>query len=154
VDEAMPVHVGTAVLVTGDTYEKKAKLLAVGRGPCRNAVQTSASWLSRGSCQRQSVPPAAANLGQPRPISRSGLADRPYQGLAFDTGGGHWCKQLNGWIFPEAKREQVVAAMGDDISEEQVVHAPKPSVDANATLLVSRHKKARPLHCSAASTHA
>ena len=23
----MPVHVGTAVLVTGDTYEKKAKLL-------------------------------------------------------------------------------------------------------------------------------
>jgi len=43
--------VGTAVLVTGDTYEKKAKLLAVGRGPCRNAVQTSASWLSRGSCQ-------------------------------------------------------------------------------------------------------
>ena len=32
---AMPVHVGTAVLVTGDTYEKKAKLLAVGRGPCR-----------------------------------------------------------------------------------------------------------------------
>ena len=71
-------------------------------------------------------------------------------GLAFDTGGGHWCKQLNGWIFPEAKREQVVAAMGDDISEEQVVHAPKPSVDANATLLVSRHKKA----AHAASTHA
>jgi hypothetical protein len=88
------------------------------------------------------MPLAAPGVGQPRPIGRLGRADRPYQGLAFDTGGGHWCKQLNGWIFPEAKREQVVAAMGDDISEEQVVHAPKPSVDANATLLVSRHKKA------------
>ena len=33
----MPVHVGSAVLVTGDTYEKKAKLLAIGRGPCREA---------------------------------------------------------------------------------------------------------------------
>ena len=33
--------------------------------------------------------------------------------------------------------------MGDDISEEQVSHVVKPSVDANATLLVSRHKKAR-----------
>ena len=32
--------------------------------------------------------------------------------------------------------------MGDDISEEQVSHVVKPSVDANATLLVSRHKKA------------
>ena len=29
----MPVHIGSAVLVTGDTYEKKAKLLAVGRRP-------------------------------------------------------------------------------------------------------------------------
>ncbi len=96
------------------------------------------------------MPLAAPRVGQPRPIGRLGRADRPYQGLAFDTGGGHWCKQLNGWIFPEAKREQVVAAMGDDISEEQVVHAPKPSVDANATLLVSRHKKA----AHAASTHA
>ena len=35
----MPVHVGSAVLVTGDTYEKKAKLLAIGRGPCREALQ-------------------------------------------------------------------------------------------------------------------
>ena len=82
----MPVHIGSAVLVTGDTYEKKAKLIAIGQG--------------------------------------------------------HWCKQLNGWIFPESSRAQVVAAMGDDISEEQVLHTPTPSVDANATLLVSRHKKA------------
>ena len=29
----MPVHIGSAVLITGDTYEKKAKLLAVGRRP-------------------------------------------------------------------------------------------------------------------------
>ena len=29
----MPVNIGSAVLVTGDTYEKKAKLLAVGRRP-------------------------------------------------------------------------------------------------------------------------
>ena len=83
---SMPVHIGSAVLVTGDTYEKKAKLIAIGQG--------------------------------------------------------HWCKQLNGWIFPESSRAQVVAAMGDDISEEQVLHTPTPSVDANATLLVSRHKKA------------
>ena len=82
----MPVHIGSAVLVTGDTYEKKAKLIAIGQG--------------------------------------------------------HWCKQLNGWIFPESSRAQVVAAMGDDISEEQVLHTPTPSMDANATLLVSRHKKA------------
>ena len=27
------------MLVTGDTYEKKAKLLAIGRGPCREALQ-------------------------------------------------------------------------------------------------------------------
>ena len=77
---------------------------------------------------------ASASLDQPR-AALTGLCFR-------HTGGGHWCKQLNGWIFPEAKREQVVAAMGDDVTEEQVVHAPKPSVNANATLLVSRHKKA------------
>ena len=82
----MPVHVGSAVLVTGDTYEKKAKLIAIG--------------------------------------------------------GGTWCKQLNGWIFPESSRAQVVAAMGDDISEQQISQKPTPSVDASATLLVSRHKKA------------
>ena len=28
----MPVHVGSAVLVTGDTYEKKAKLIAISGG--------------------------------------------------------------------------------------------------------------------------
>ena len=52
-------------------------------------------------------------------------------GLAFDTGGGHWCKQLNGWIFPEDKRDQVVAAMGDDISEEQVSHVVTPTLTPN-----------------------
>ena len=129
----MPVHIGSAVLITGDTYEKKAKLLAVGRRPTSKgkAAQAPAClWLRASRWLLQ----ASASLDQPR-AALTGLCFR-------HTGGGHWCKQLNGWIFPEAKREQVVAAMGDDVTEEQVVHAPKPSVNANATLLVSRHKKA------------
>eukprot|EP00964_Phaeocystis_antarctica_P073514 scaffold45106_cov54-Phaeocystis_antarctica.AAC.2 len=82
----MPVHVGSAVLVTGDTYEKKAKLIAIGRDLCRKArvAQASASWRSGGSCQRQSMPLAAPSFGPPRPISRFGRAGRPYQGLGFD----------------------------------------------------------------------
>ena len=42
-------------------------------------AQTSASWLSGGPFQCQSVPQAAPSFGQPRPISRLGRAGRPYR---------------------------------------------------------------------------
>ena len=129
----MPVHIGSAVLITGDTYEKKAKLIAVGRRPTSKGKAAQAPACLSLQASRWLLQ-ASASLDQPR-AALTGLCFR-------HTGGGHWCKQLNGWIFPEAKREQVVAAMGDDVTEEQVVHAPKPSVNANATLLVSIHKKA------------
>ena len=41
-------------------------------------AQTSASWRSGGLCQRQIAPQAAPGAGQPRPVSRSGGAGRPY----------------------------------------------------------------------------
>ena len=43
------------------------------------AAQTSASWLSGGPFQGQTVPQAALSFGQPRPISRLGRAGRPYR---------------------------------------------------------------------------
>ena len=64
----MPVHIGSAVLITGDTYEKKAKLLAVGRRPTSKGKATQAPMAT-------GVTMAAAGLGQPRPAS--GRADRP-----------------------------------------------------------------------------
>ena len=51
-----------------------------------SAARASASWLSGGVSQRQSMPQAARSFGQPRPISRLGRAGRPiglfYTGLA------------------------------------------------------------------------
>ena len=88
----MPVHVGSAVLVTGDTYSAKATLKSIG--------------------------------------------------------GGAWCAPLNGWVFPESKRAAVAAALGGDASADASdaaaaePPAPAPSVDANATLLLAKHKKA------------
>eukprot|EP00964_Phaeocystis_antarctica_P149228 scaffold116294_cov63-Phaeocystis_antarctica.AAC.5 len=40
-------------------------------------AQASASWLSGGLFQRQSMPQAAPNSGQPRPIGLMGRAGRP-----------------------------------------------------------------------------
>tara|TARA_B110001452_G_scaffold173627_1_gene145509 strand:+ start:1125 stop:1739 length:615 start_codon:yes stop_codon:yes gene_type:complete len=90
----MPVHVGSAVLVTGDTYSAKATLKSIG--------------------------------------------------------GGAWCAPLNGWVFPESKRAAVASALGvdatagADASDAAAAEppAPTPSVDANATLLLGKHKKA------------
>eukprot|EP00964_Phaeocystis_antarctica_P073327 scaffold44985_cov68-Phaeocystis_antarctica.AAC.6 len=42
-------------------------------------AQASASWLSGGGFQRQSMPQAAPSFGQPRPISRSRCAGQPYR---------------------------------------------------------------------------
>ena len=42
-------------------------------------AQPSASWRSGGCLQRQIMPQAVPNFGQPRPISRSGRAGRPYR---------------------------------------------------------------------------
>ena len=40
-------------------------------------AQTSASWTSGGSSQRQIMPQAAPSFGQPRPIRRLGLSVQP-----------------------------------------------------------------------------
>ena len=48
-------------------------------------AQASASWHSGGTARRQSTPPAAPSVGQPRPISRLGPCWHPgHAGLGFD----------------------------------------------------------------------
>eukprot|EP00322_Chrysochromulina_rotalis_P016293 CAMPEP_0115858134 /NCGR_PEP_ID=MMETSP0287-20121206/15941_1 /TAXON_ID=412157 /ORGANISM="Chrysochromulina rotalis, Strain UIO044" /LENGTH=217 /DNA_ID=CAMNT_0003312389 /DNA_START=44 /DNA_END=697 /DNA_ORIENTATION=- len=63
-----------------------------------------------------------------------------------EVGEGAWCKTLNGWVFPEAKRAEVEAACkagGALVENGQAAKvAPTPSTDANAALKVVRHKKA------------
>ena len=58
----MPVHIGSAVLITGDTYEKKAKLLAVGRRPTSKGKAAQAYGYGRhdGLCRPR---PASTSLG-------------------------------------------------------------------------------------------
>jgi hypothetical protein len=62
------------------------------------------------------------------------------------VGEGAWCKTLNGWVFPESKRDEVEAACkagGATVETGQSVKAaPIPSTNANAVLKVVRHKKA------------
>ena len=90
----MPVNIGSAVLVTGDTYSAKGTLKSIG--------------------------------------------------------GGAWCAPLNGWVFPESKRAAIATALGVDASTSTdasdaaaaALPAPSPSVDMNATLLLSKHKRA------------
>merc|ERR1712167_34148 len=63
-------------------------------------------------------------------------------------GGGSWCKPLQGWVFPEEKRAEVVAALSKIGPVTQGVAAmPKaepfePSKGANATLTIEPYKKA------------
>ena len=70
--------------------ENKGMGIGLGRALDRhgeNVSQTSASWTSGGSSQRQVTPQAAPSFGQPRPTRRLGRADRPYRsGLGFDVG--------------------------------------------------------------------
>ena len=62
------------------------------------------------------------------------------------VGEGSWCKGLNGWVFPESKRDEVEAACkkaGAVVEAGNTVKAPPTaSIAANATLNVSSHKKA------------
>jgi hypothetical protein len=62
------------------------------------------------------------------------------------VGDGAWCKTLNGWVFPEHKRDEVEAACraaGATVETGQAVKAaPVASTNANAVLKVVRHKKA------------
>ena len=83
----MPINIGSAVLVTGDTFAKKAQIAAIG--------------------------------------------------------GGSWCKPLSGWIFPEEKRDAVVAALGDEATSGPSPAQPvaTPSKDAHATLTVGPYKR-------------
>ena len=82
----MPLNVGSAVLVTGETFAKKAALSSLG---------------------------------------------------------GSWCKPLSGWIFPEEKRDAVVAALGDDATSGPSPAMPvaAASKDANATLTIGPYKR-------------
>ena len=85
----MSIHVGSCVLVTGETFAKKDKLKAIG--------------------------------------------------------GGQWNKTLEGWIFPEEKRDEVVKALGSDVAPPGTPKPekppPKPSVDAHAKLTIAPYKK-------------
>ena len=59
----MPVHIGSAVLITGDTYEKKAKLLAVGRRPTSKGKAAQVAYgygRHDGLCRPR---PASTSLG-------------------------------------------------------------------------------------------
>ena len=57
--------------------------------------------------------------------------------------GGVWVKSLTGWLFDESKRD-AVAALFPDVADGPAAAPlpPSPSVNANATLLVAKHKKA------------
>ena len=85
----MSIHVGSCVLVTGETFAKKDELKAIG--------------------------------------------------------GGQWNKTLEGWIFPEEKRDEVVKALGSDVAPPGTPKPekppPKPSVDAHAKLTIAPYKK-------------
>ena len=59
-------------------------------------AQPSASWLSRGFSQRQSMPPAARSLSQPWPSSRSGRAGPPATSGSFGQGRARALEQLAG----------------------------------------------------------
>ena len=62
--------------------------------------------------------------------------------------GGSWVGALDGWVFPEAQRASVVAALisaGVDVSQAAAMSAVpgvQPSINACATLNVKKHKKA------------
>ena len=69
------------------------------------AAQASASWLSGGPFQGQSVPQAALSFGQPRPISRLGGAGRPYwpcfsHRCALAASSSTWAVHAYMWRMP------------------------------------------------------
>lgn len=54
-------------------------------------------------------------------------------------GGGSWVKTLDAWVFPEAKRAAILAALPGCGTSTPLV---RPSVNANANVDVSEHKRA------------
>jgi hypothetical protein len=67
----------------------------------------------------------------------------------FKTLGAVWVRDLKGWVFPEASRLAVSKVIaGEEVDEDDLEGVvdptadPSPSVNANAVLSVSMHKKA------------
>eukprot|EP00964_Phaeocystis_antarctica_P127600 scaffold91265_cov65-Phaeocystis_antarctica.AAC.2 len=86
-------------------------------GLARDKKGTATDWRSGGCLQRQIMPQAVPNFGQPRPISRLGRAGRPYR-ACFDT--GH-CDQGSHSAWVDVRREAAASEASHTVSSGQTV---------------------------------